>query len=67
MAIITSQQVHSRSWMKCPDCDGGAIFTAKDRKQGVVCTSCNSKGEVPRFVTRKPVDSSSFYERQVGA
>jgi hypothetical protein len=34
--------------MKCPRCDGGAVFTAKDRKQGAICGSCDNRGEVPR-------------------
>jgi transcription elongation factor Elf1 len=67
MTILTSQHVHSRNWIKCPRCDGGALFTAKDRKQGAVCTSCGNRGEVQRHPVSKPVDNSSFYERQAGA
>jgi hypothetical protein len=48
MSILTAQTVHSRNWMKCPRCDGGAVFTAKDRKQGAICGSCDNRGEVPR-------------------
>ncbi len=50
MSIITTQQVHSRNWVKCPRCDGGSLFTDRDRKQGAVCTTCDNNGEVPRFV-----------------
>lgn len=65
--IITAAHVHSRNWMVCPSCEGGKLFTDKDRKQGAICVSCGNKGEVPR---RKPVvaaDNSSFYEKQAGA
>jgi DnaJ-class molecular chaperone len=48
MTILTAEVVHSRNWMKCPRCDGGAVFTAKDRKQGAQCTYCDGKGEIPR-------------------
>jgi hypothetical protein len=67
MTILTSQAIHSRNWLKCPRCDGGAIFTAKDRRQGSMCAYCDNKGEVPRLVDRKAADSSSFYEQQLGA
>ena len=67
MTILTAQTVHARNWMKCPRCDGGALFTAKDRKQGAICTSCDNTGEVPRFPVRRPVDNSSYYERIAGA
>lgn len=65
--IITPQHVHARNWMKCPSCEGGALFTARDRQQGALCVSCDNRGEVPRNPVRKPVDNSSFYERLAGA
>lgn len=64
--IITSQHAHSRNWIVCPSCDGGKVFTAKDRKQGAICISCDNKGEVPRFRNFKATDSN-YYEQQVGA
>lgn len=64
---ITHQTIHARNWIKCPRCEGGALFTVKDRKQGAQCTYCDNKGEVPRFVAHKPADNSSFYERMAGA
>ena len=68
MAILTAQVVHSRNWITCPRCDGGAAFTARDRKQGALCTSCGNAGEVPRFPVAKPAaDASSYYERLAGA
>jgi uncharacterized protein (DUF983 family) len=68
MTILTAQTVHSRNWMKCPRCEGGALFTAKDRRQGALCTSCGNSGEVSRCRTdRAPVDNSSHYERLAGA
>lgn len=67
MTILTAQLIHSRNWTKCPRCDGGALFTARDRKQGAVCTYCDNKGEVPRFHVCKPVDNSSYFERIAGA
>lgn len=67
MTILTTQTVHARNWIKCDRCDGGALITARDIKNGSVCTYCDGKGEVPRFVVRKPVDSSSYYERMAGA
>lgn len=66
--IITSQHVHSRDWIVCPSCEGGKLFTAKERNQGVVCVSCDNKGEVPRFPIRKSfIDNSSYYEQMFGA
>jgi DnaJ-class molecular chaperone len=53
MAIITAQQVHDRNWVMCPRCDGGAIFTAQDRRAGAQCTYCDGKGEIPRYPVRK--------------
>lgn len=67
MTILTAQVVHARNWTACPRCEGGKLFTAKDRKQGAVCTYCDNRGEVPRFRVRRPVDNSSFYERHAGA
>ena len=52
MSILTTQQVHARNWLRCPRCDGGTIWTAKDRKQGATCTYCDDRGEVPRHVDR---------------
>jgi acetyl-CoA carboxylase beta subunit len=65
--IITSQHVHARNWMQCPRCEGGTIFTERDRREGAICNSCDNRGEVPRFRATKVVDNSSFYERQAGA
>lgn len=67
MAIITTQHVHDRTWAKCPRCDGGSLFTPRERAQGAICTYCEGTGHVARHVDRKPVDNSSFYERQAGA
>lgn len=67
MAIITAQHVHSRNWIKCPSCEGGALFTAKDRRQGALCVSCDNLGEVPRFRPTIHADNSSYYERLAGA
>jgi uncharacterized paraquat-inducible protein A len=68
MAIITSQQVHARNWIKCDRCDGGAALTERDHKRGAVCTNCDNKGEVPRHLPRNIwAGYSSFYERQAGA
>jgi uncharacterized protein (DUF983 family) len=67
MAILTAQHIHSRNWMTCPSCDGGKLFTAKDRRQGAICASCDNNGEVPRFRAHKPADNSAFYERMAGA
>ncbi len=47
--IITPQHVHDRNWMACPRCDGGKVFTAKDRKQGAICGTCNNDREIPRL------------------
>lgn len=65
--IITSQHVHSRNWMQCPMCEGGKLFTAKDRKQGAICCTCENKGEIPIRNNKKIVDNSSYYERLAGA
>ena len=48
MSILTPQLIHSRNWITCPRCNGGKVFTVKEIKQGVVCTYCDNKGEVPR-------------------
>jgi len=65
--VITQQHVHGRNWKECPRCEGGRLFTARDHKQGAICTSCGNKGEVPRFSARPVVDNASFYERMAGA
>lgn len=68
MAVLTSQVVHDRQWIKCSRCDGGAAFTARDIRQGAQCTYCDNKGEVPRFCAhRLTSDNSSFYEHMAGA
>jgi DnaJ-class molecular chaperone len=67
MTVLTAQLIHDRHWSKCPRCDGGAVFTAKDRKQGACCTYCDGKGEVPRFRVPENTDNSSYHERMAGA
>jgi len=48
MSTLTSQLIHDRNWMRCPRCDGGNVFTARDRQQGASCTYCDDKGKVER-------------------
>jgi hypothetical protein len=67
MTVITPQHVHSRNWIKCPSCEGGSLFTPRDRAQGAICNSCDNRGEVPRHRAVKAGDSSSYYERLAGA
>jgi hypothetical protein len=67
MTVLTAQVVRDRNWLKCPRCEGGALFTARDRKQGAFCTYCDNHGEVPRFPTVRATDNSAYYERLAGA